>query len=489
MKSLRPVLFVLTMLLGSGGYGHAVRLKGQAVTWADFSFVNSVATSFTHVYFATTEGIIRYNKIEEHWEDPLTGAAGLDDVDVRRVSVDVFGDRLYAETATGVSEYDELLDRWYPVAEVPALDNQARHVEPPKILLSPPGYVYWADGRLEDRIDREFLVVDVVDDRSGTWWMGLWGLGAARVRETSGVIDLMPYGLLQNRVDALLQHDGLLWMSGAVFYDHRTGISVFDPEANQFRHIESGLFAGFPADDINCLEADDSALYIGTAYGLLVMDKKTGQVTHSISARNGLIDDHVISLEIIGDAIYVGTTGGLSALIAADSVAYIRPGEFANTAIYDLERVEATLWIASGQGAYRLKLPSGRLQRFRDPDLALFGDVYDIERSGRDLWLLSDDGLVRLDLETGESEPFWLGAERIRPRALAVNDTIVAVGSDKGLTIIFYGHPKQIRREFTTSDGLVSNNVLSLVADGDYLWIGSDRGLTRFLWRNPDRVD
>ena len=32
-------------------------------------------------------------------------------------------------------------------------------------------------------------------------------------------------------------------------------------------------------------------------------------------------------------------------------------------------------------------------------------------------------------------------------------------------------------------------HVVGLANDGDYLWVGSDKGLTRFLWNNPQRVD
>ncbi|MEW5994263.1 MAG: hypothetical protein AB1744_07695, partial [Candidatus Zixiibacteriota bacterium] len=321
------------------------------------------------------------------------------------------------------------------------------------------------------------------------WWMAVWGLGPARARNTSGTIELMPYGLLQNRVDALVKHDGILWMSGAVFGDSRTGITLFNPQANQFSYIESGLYRDFQAVDINCLTVDDSSLYIGTPFGFLVMDKRTHQIRHSIARREGLIDDEVICLEVSGNVVYVGTAGGLSAISAADTIVYIRPELFENKVVYDLEQVDSALWIASSAGAYRLKLTSGRLQRFQDPDQVLFGDVYNIERYGDDLWFLSDDGVVRLDLQSGASEPFWHGPARYRPRALAVNQTIMAVGTDKGLLMTYYRHPKRIKREFTVSDGLASNNVLSLVADGDYLWVGSDHGLTRFLWNNPERVD
>ena len=45
------------------------------------------------------------------------------------------------------------------------------------------------------------------------------------------------------------------------------------------------------------------------------------------------------------------------------------------------------------------------------------------------------------------------------------------------------------KRIFNEFDGLLSVYINALVPDGDYLWIGSDQGLTRFMWVNPDRVD
>ena len=480
-------VFVVVLLCASV---EAAKLKGQAVTWADFSYVNYIAASFSHVYFATTKGIIRFNKLEDRWEEPLTGAVGLEDENIERVWVNTFDNKLVAEMSVGLSEYDALFDKWFPVSELPSLDNDDRHIKPPVIMHPPIGFTYWDDGRLVDGYNRQYYINDIVDDRSGTLWIGTWGYGTARAGNTSYLIDLLPYGLLQNRVNALLKHDGLLWISGAVFDSRRTGISVFDPEDNRFFHIESGLDTDFPAVDVNCLEADDSTIYIGTPIGLLCMDRETKRVTRSFSRRSGLGDDNVISVETIGDSIFVGTAGGLSVITGADdSVRYIRPGQFLNRVIYDLEEVDSSLWIAASSGAYRLKLPSGKLQQFKDPDLVLFGDVYDIERYEDDLWFTSDDGVVRLDIKTGETEPFWLAAQKIVPRALAVNDTIAAVASNKGMFFIYYKNRNQFTREFTTEDGLASNDINSLLMDGDYIWVGTDKGLTRFWWNNPDRVD
>ena len=74
-------------------------------------------------------------------------------------------------------------------------------------------------------------------------------------------------------------------------------------------------------------------------------------------------------------------------------------------------------------------------------------------------------------------------------RMVAVNDWIVALSSSRGLTFIFWTEEKIRLQRFLTDDGLASDMVLTLHFDGDYLWVGTDEGLTRFLWNNPAWLD
>ncbi len=465
-------------------------LQDQVVTYADFSHVRYIASSLKYVYFATTRGIIRYNKLQEQWDEPLTGTSGIDEDDIQRIWVDNFDNNLYAETSAGLFEYDLLFGRWYPISELPELNNASKHVKPPEIMYPPPGFNYDGGGRLIDYWGRYYSFRDVLDDGAGQLWIGTWGYGAGKAGSATDFIELLPYGLLQDRVNTIFDDDTVLWVSGAVYGSYRTGLTIFNPEKETFSYIESGVGNSFPSVDVNCLTGDDKSIYIGTPYGLYILDKKTKSVEQKISRRHGLPDDNIISLLVDGDSIFVGTASGLGFLtIKADSVRVLRPQQFSGAIIYDLEQVNSSVWIASSAGAFRLKYGSGKLQRFQDPDLVLFGDVYDIEQYAEDLWFLSTGGLVRLNMATGTSRQYRDVTRAIEPHALAVNDTIAAVASNKGLTILFYGNKKPFTRDFTTDDGLPSNYLYTLLFDGDYLWIGSDRGLTRFLWNNPRRVD
>ena len=44
-------------------------------------------------------------------------------------------------------------------------------------------------------------------------------------------------------------------------------------------------------------------------------------------------------------------------------------------------------------------------------------------------------------------------------------------------------------KELNIQDGLPSDYINALLMDGDFLWIGSDNGLTRLQWSHPDFFD
>ena len=490
MKRLPSVILVLAIACLCVSSATASILKGQAVTYADFSRISYIASSMSHVYFATTDGVIRFNKIEYRWEDPLTGADGVDHRDIHRIWVDNFDEKLYASTSTGLYEYDLLFDRWFPVNGIPGLNNESIHITTPDIMYAPLQYNFSNSGYLMDEHGRNFYFNDILDDRSGNLWIGTWGAGSAVASSTSRVIELLPYGLIQNRVGSIYNRGGILWLGGTTVGSYRTGITIFDPDENSFQHIETGVTHDLPDEDVYCIAGNDEHILIGGSGGLVFLNADGFGFDRSLNERGGLSDDIVYSIQPIGDSIFVGTANGLNLLTyGSDSVRYLWPGQFFNTDIYDFETTDSSLWIASAAGAFQLNLGSGALQKFQDPHSIVFSRAYSIERWNDQLWIASDFGTVRLNLSTGETLDYPLITSGYSRRALAVNDRIAAISTDRGMRIYFLDEDNPHDREFTVEDGLASDRVLSLSMDGDFIWVGTDRGLTRFLWNNPDRVD
>lgn len=470
--------------------GLAQYLPGQAVTWRNYDYVRAVTSSVRYAYYVTSGGIIRYDKMQQNWDTPLTSEDDLPWDMVDRIWVDQFDQSLFAATESALYEYDEFFYRWNLINELPAIDNDIEHIAPPDALLPEFSANYLGNGELADHYGRRFSTTDIVLEPDGDMWIGTWGYGPARGDKSTLLMSLLPYGLLQERVDVILPDDTLLWLGGEIHGNFRTGVTALQPSENRFFYLESGLTSEFLATDVRCLEADSVHLFIGTPAGLFTVDKSTGVARGPLNSQRGLLDDFVVSLLRCGDSLFVGTAEGLSLIsLRTDSIVHIRPETFHQRVIYDLERVDNTIWVASSAGAFRYTPETDRLQQFQDPELVLFSSVFNVERQDSLIWLASDAGVVSLDLTTGKSESFRETSNWRDRRPLAVNDQLVALASDNGLYMIVPEKKKERTFRLSANDGLASNEVLSLRFDGDYLWVGTDQGLTRFLWNNPRWVD
>jgi ligand-binding sensor domain-containing protein len=491
MSTMRFIkLLSLAVCTLAAGDTSAQRLPGQAVTWRNYDYVRAVTSSVKYAYYVTSGGIIRYDKMQQRWDTPLAAEEDLPWNLVDRIWVDQFDQALYAATESGLYEYDEFFYRWNLINELPAIDNDVQHIPPPDALLPEFSANYLGDGELADQYGRRFNTTDIALEPDGDMWIGTWGYGPAKGDKSTLLMSLLAYGLLQERVDVILPDDTLLWLGGEIYGNFRTGVTALQPSENRFSYLESGLTSEFPATDVRCLEADSIHLFVGTPAGLFTVDKSTGVARGPLNARRGLLDDFIVSLLRWGDSLFVGTAEGLSMIsLKTDSIVHIRPETLHQRVIYDLERVANTIWIASSAGAFRYTLETDRLQQFQDPELVLFSSVLNVERQDSLIWLASDGGVVSLDLTSGKSESFREASNWRDRRALAVNDQMVALASDNGLYMIVPEKKKERTFRLTASDGLASDEVLSLRFDGDYLWVGTDQGLTRFLWNDPRWVD
>ncbi len=464
--------------------------KIDIVTYADFSHIRDIAASMNNVYFATTEGVIKYDKFSEKWQKPLNGSPGIDYRNIYKLYVDQFDQKLYARTEINAYEYDMMFESWFYINEIPTIDNPAREILPSKIMYVPTGYIYTGDGYIQDALGIQYQINRMIDDGSGTKWLSIWGLGAAKA-SSSDIIEFLPYGLIQNRVNTIFYSDGTLIVGGDNVGSARTGITFFDYNDNSFSYKESGLSFDFPDENIKCIEEDSDFYYIGTSGGLTILDKENLDVVKNITERNGLVDDRLLSLKMIKDKLYIGTINGLQVYSEkTDSLKLVYSSQFKNQEIYDLELVDSTLWIASAVGAFQLHLNTHKLKKFVDPHKIAFSRIYNIEHKGENLFIASSNGMVRLNLKTGETTPYISDSHGTNYRALAVNDSVAFISTDFGFTMFYLdadGYSNE--REFTTTDGLPSQFVFDLLIDGDYLWVGSDRGLSLFLWNDPDRID
>jgi len=464
----------------------AFRDSGQVVNYTGFNYVTSIATSAKRAYVATTQGIIIFNKNEDRWETPLAGLDGIDAGTIKQIWVDQFDEQLFAETDAGKYEFDLTFGRWTTAFDIPPLVTNDRKIPPPAVLFPPFGFNYDGNGGLIDPQARTFAISEVIDDGAGTLWIGTLGLGLMRAGSSSKDVEPLPFGLLQDAVTAMCEYDSVLYLAGPAFASRRTGITIFDLRQNQFQYIESGAEFDLPAEDIQALTVAGGLLIAATRAGLYELDRKSLRVNGRLDRNLKIKTEDFTAVRIVGDTIFAGTNDGLVVFsVKTKAPQTILYAALVDHFIYDLEVVRDQLWIASDDGAYRLSLTTGKFQKYQDPDRLLFNRVFDIAQAGNYLWLTSDGGAVEISLDSGTTMAYRLSSRATGTRAVAANDRLAAIASDHGLTVIYLDAEHWYSSDLSMPDGLLSPYVYALIPDGDYLWVGTDKGLTRINWTNP----
>lgn len=461
----------------------------QILTYSNFRYVRHIAASLKYVYFATSRGIIVFNKMEKRWEEPLTGADNIDHTDIHKIWVDKFDENLFIETGSFIYEYDFFLEKWFSQTEIDNFELDYKHIRLDEMMHPPEGYIYTAKETLVDSYGRNFYINDAIDDNSGEIWIASWGLGPIKGSGISGYMEFMPFGLLQNNVNTIYNDSGSLWIGGLLTDTYPEGITVFNPDEQSFKQIEFSTDDFFPYNNINSIIRYNNYMAIGSSDGVFFYDLDEDMISHQYNSSEGLFNTEVLSLISIGDSLFVGTKEGLSLLTnKGHSGKLVIPSKFLMHSIYDFEKIDDFLWIATSDGIYRLHLKTGNLQQFHDKDSFIFNDVYQIERYENNLFFAADNGILRLNLETAKTKIIYTYSSKLISRSLAVNGEIVVTGADQGMTIIFYNENPIVFRTFTTNDGLPSDYIFHLELDGDFIWIGTDAGLSNFWWSDPDRI-
>lgn len=464
----------------------AFRDSGEVVNYTGFNYVTSIATSAQRAYIATTQGIVVFNKNENRWETPLAGLDGIDGGIIKQVWVDQFDEQLYAETDAGKYQFDLTFGRWTTAFDIPNLVTNDKRIAPPAVLFPPFGFDYDGNGGLIDPQARKFAISEVVDDGAGTLWIGTLGLGLMRAGSASKDVEQLPFGLLQDPTTTICEIDSVLFLAGPAYASRRTGITLFDLRQNQFSYMESGTAFDLPAEDIHNITVSGNRLMVATNVGLYEIDRKSLRVTNRLDRNLKIKTEDFTAVRVVGDTVFAGTNDGLLIFSTKSKAPQtILSAALIDHFIYDLEIVRDQLWIASDDGAYRLSLETGKLQKYQDPDRLLFNRVFDIALADNQLWLSSDGGAVQINLDSGTTMAYRISSRATGSRPIAANDRYAAIASDHGLTIIFLDGEQWTSRELSTLDGLLSPYVYAILPDGDYLWVGTDKGLTRINWSNP----
>jgi len=521
--------------------------EGDWISYSVSRFVTSVAVGRQYIYFGTTGGITRWNYFNNQWDYPYTTSNGLASNSITAVALDESTGLLWCGTVAGISYYHPTAEKWTNVYKdeigIPKFDDVVSiGIADEKILfetrggrmyegdkfgepiserssISPPirsqviwygerankrqlplffmndGYFFSRDGGyVQDFRLRRAEISSAVEDPWGYMWLGSWGFGALRGEVRTDQLQVLPFGLYNANIEAIALDKNGLWLGGQNGNVTPSGLTYWDQVRQRWTYFESRFIADLLSDDINRLVVAGDSLFCATRFGISLYDMAHDE-WFRITTFDGLGAENINDVLVEGNDIWVATDRGLNHInrrtLGSDSleVIEIAPKTLRLAKIYDLEKTENLLWVATEFGLFIYNTLTGEGDYLEDVNGPAGQVVTRIARSGNEIWFGTLRSVEAYNFRKGK----WLTPPERNlflpnpVRALAVNKKAVWAGTDAG--VLKFNRKTRDWRRFTVEDGLLDNRVNAILIDGDYVWFGTPHGITEFYWNDPSRVD
>jgi hypothetical protein len=123
----------------------------------------------------------------------------------------------------------------------------------------------------------------------------------------------------------------------------------------------------------------------------------------NFTTANGLPDNHVVSVLVDGDRVWVGTENGLAVYEGGTWKTYTTADGLAHRAVLSLALDKRTGDVWAGTMAGLSRISGGRIDTFTQLNSGLSNDVvYGVSVEGQNVWVATAAGACRLDLRTAQ---------------------------------------------------------------------------------------
>ena len=367
--------------------------------------------------------------------------------------------------------------------------------------------IYLSDTNDSTTLGSDFIRDLLLDDRDRLWVATQSG-GLNRYDEQAdGFVRYVKHkderhGIPNNNLWSLFQdRSGVLWIGSA-----GSGLVQLVPSTRKFTVIESIPFDpdSLSDDFVWDLAFARNKLWAATLDGLNNYDPKTGKsqvYRHNISLNGEMRDNQLLSMDIAADGtLWIGTPKGDLLSFNFDTKrfnAIVQPAQglrFSSSRIWYVGKDrENHLWMGTQDGTYRLS-PEQQQQAYSG-EVAFKPIMTQAIRTmyqddiGR-FWVgLNGSGLMVFDADLNLLQ--HMTNDPMDPSSLSHN-TVRAITQDKfnniwigthaGLNTLIRPAQGFIRNKFQhyyMQDGMPNDTVYSIVREDRYLWLATNRGLSR----------
>ncbi|MDI6782378.1 MAG: hypothetical protein QME49_09805 [bacterium] len=323
-------------------------------------------------------------------------------------------------------------------------------------------------------------------------WLGTWG-GGMDVYDINTHKWKQQTDGLKNRELALIAADNTsIWIAGRFKSGNAvdSGIACYTPFDNRWDYIyrsEKAAANTIGSNWVTCLLPDKDIVWFGYQGGVSRYDRSKQQWL-SFTKKNALIDGNVKAIVNDKDGIWVITRWGINHFCCLNNKWKQYPyhlelnkyGEYLTASVVHND----TLWIAfSWLGVYRFDIKGGNWERVVLPEGFESSYVYCLisDSFSDGLWFGTDRGVLQLNDQAWESLTKQDGLISNKVFCINRDDEYVFFGTQAGVSM--YCKQDGWIRNYTINDGLIDNDIRSIAILRDCVYFGTSVGITAFYYK------
>ncbi len=409
----------------------------------------------------------------------------------------------------GVLRYDKKLDSWRRYTAADGLTNRIANIVADEDDV-------WAYEWELFRYDAEFDRWTVIDNRRGLARTGirelisgvdyLWVLHSGHWGEEAGHVSVSGFHK-KNRTWQVFRghpesvgnnfHDVQETAGGVWFGAEEHGVSRFDKASSSWTvfSTEDGLLSSEVHD--HTLRVDEDYVWSGSDRGISRYDLER-EIWTGYTGNRALLSDVIRSVAVDSRYVYCATDRGASRYDKENDIwlTIAHDQTIDHDRVTDLAVDDRFVWITSGKGVRRFDKWAHWIDKYDEKNGLPTNYVKVAAVGRRALWVGTDHGISKYNtLSEGAnawetfaradevdtmslSQEFAQSLVDNRVRSIAVGKRYVWVGTERGVSR--HDLRRRTWKTFTQNEGLLGDEISSICIDGESVWFGTESGVSRF---------
>jgi len=334
----------------------------------------------------------------------------------------------------------------------------------------------------DEHNDRGFEggIVEVMDDGQEIW-VGTSRNGILKFHTASDAWTL--FRDRENIASNIVTRDGFQVDENYVWAGTLDGLRLYDKKLETWTNYTKPVT--LTGDEVRTIAVDERYVWCGTSYGIFRYDK---------------IEDDWIRFKQNGGRQVIKVGNDTYDWWQEESEEGLVSNQITGLAVD-----EHYLWVATQRGANRYDRIADIWDRYTDRQGLPSRNITAVTSDGSDVWMGTGKGLSRYPRMSDdpnawityttmiEIKPMVLSEEYAsslvsnKIRAVAAEKDYIWVGTERGVSR--YDKKRDMWQTYTTEDGLIDDKVSCIAVDENSVWFGTARGVTMYSKKSHDWIN